>query len=130
MEIEGPAVTADVLLIEDDRLIREILRELLISNGCRVTVAESGADGLRQFANGRYQVVITDVRMPAPDGWEIARRVRAASPDIGIVVMSGSLDPDALHAASPHRLATLAKPFALEELLAAIDRVTTVPVAA
>jgi hypothetical protein len=56
--------------------------------------------------------------------------VRAASPDIGIVVMSGSLDPDGLRAGSPHRLATLAKPFTLKERLAAIDRVTTVPAAA
>jgi DNA-binding response OmpR family regulator len=128
METDRSAA-ADVLVIEDDRLLREILCELLASNGYRVMAAANGTDGLKHFATGHYGVIITDVRMPGPDGWEVARRVSAASPEVGIIVMSG-LDPRELRAAGGRRLTTLAKPFTLEELLAAITRVTTIPVAA
>ena len=91
--------------------------------------AANGTDGLKHFAMGHCGVIITDVRMLGPDGWEVARRVSAASPEVGIIVMSG-LDPSELRAAGGRRLTTLAKPFTLEELLAAITRVTTIPVAA
>ena len=120
-------MAVDVLVIEDDRLIRELLGELLASAGYRVTVAKNGTEGLRRFADGRFHVVVTDVRMPGPDGWEVARRLREASADVGIIVMSASLDSeDNTRGEDGRHLATLAKPFTLEQLIATIDRLVTV----
>ena len=127
MEISRPAVAVDVLVIEDDRLIREVLRELLAWAGYGVTVAENGTEGLRRFAEGRFHVVVTDVRMPGPDGWEVARRLRAASADVGIIVMSASLDSeDNTRGEDGRHLAILAKPFTLEQLTAIIDHLVAV----
>jgi DNA-binding response OmpR family regulator len=71
-----------------------------------------GREGLRRFASGRFHVVVTDVRMPGPDGWEVARRLREASAEDGC------------------QLAILAKPFTLEQLTATIDRLVAVRQAA
>jgi len=128
MEIGRPAGAVAVLVIEDDHLIREVLRELLAWTGYDVTVAENGTEGLRRFAEGRFHVVVTDVHMPGPDGWEVARRLRAASADVGIIVMSASLDSEesTRGVEDDCRLAILAKPFTLEQLTATIDRVVTI----
>ena len=126
MEIDRPAATVDVLVMEDDHVIREVLSELLGSAGYRVTVARNGTEGLRCFADRSFQVVVTDVGMPGPDGWEIARRLRKASADVGIVVMSGSFDSaDNTRGEGCCHLATLAKPFELEQLTRIIERLVT-----
>jgi CheY-like chemotaxis protein len=128
IEIERPAATTDVLVIEDDPLVRDVLAEVLTSAGCRVTVANNGTTGLRRFADGRYHVVLTDVRMPGPDGWEVARRVREASADVGIIVMSASFDRrDPNGDGDSRRLVTLPKPFTLEELIGLIGRLVPFP---
>jgi len=127
VEIGRPAVAVDVLVIEDDRRIRELLGELLASAGYRVTVAKNGTEGLRRFAHGRFHVVVTDVRMPGPDGWEVARRLREASADVGIIVMSASFDSeDNTRGEDGRHLAILAKPFTLEQLTAIIDHLVAV----
>ena len=126
MVIDRPAATIDVLVVDDDLVIREVLGALLASVGYRVTVARNGAEGLRRFADGRFQVVVTDVGMPGLDGWEIARQLREASADVGIIVMSGSFDSaDNTRGEDCSHLATLAKPFALEQLTTIIERLVT-----
>ena len=124
--IDRPAATVDVLVMEDDRLIREVLGALLGSVGYRVTVARNGTEGLRRFADGRFHVVLTDVGIPGPDGWEIERRLRETSADVGIIVMSGSLDSaDNTRGEDCCHLATLAKPFTPQQPTAIIERLVT-----
>jgi DNA-binding response OmpR family regulator len=131
MGSERPVENVDVLVMEDDGRIRELLGDLLASAGYRVTVASTGTEGLRLFADGRFHVVVTDVRMPGPDGWEVARRLREASADVGIIVMSASFDSeDSIRGENCGHLAILAKPFTLEQLTATIDRLVTVRQAA
>ena len=121
-ETEPPLPVTDVLVIDDDRLFRDVLADILTSAGYRVTLAENGIVGLKRFAEGHYDVILTDVRMPGPDGWEVVRRVRALSADVGIIVMSGgSLEPrNPTTNGNAGRLMTLPKPFPLEDLLGLI----------
>jgi DNA-binding response OmpR family regulator len=115
--------TADVLVIDDSRPVREALELLLADAGFRVTVAPDGRDGLRRFDQGRFRVVVTDVDMPGIDGWDVARAVRRAAPEVGVVLMSGRFDPADIRAGLPG-VVTLPKPFALDELIEMIGRVS------
>jgi two-component system, NtrC family, response regulator AtoC len=68
-----------ILLIEDDRSIRNILALLLKSLGHRVEMAEDGEKGIEIFREkGRFDLVITDIRMPRIDGNEVARYIRSS----------------------------------------------------
>jgi CheY-like chemotaxis protein len=68
-----------ILLIEDDRSIRNILALLLKSLGHRVEMAEDGEKGIELFREkGRFDLVITDIRMPRIDGNEVARYIRSS----------------------------------------------------
>jgi PAS domain S-box-containing protein len=68
---------ADVLLVEDVELNREMLAELLQSYGVRVRVAENGEEALRAVAAARPDAVLMDCQLPILDGYEATRRLRA-----------------------------------------------------
>ncbi len=67
-----------VLLIEDSEDNREMMRELLEMEGFRVDVAADGEDGIQQALALRPAVALVDIGLPTLDGYEVARRVRAA----------------------------------------------------
>ena len=69
-----------ILVIEDDASARELARYNLSKQGYEVQVAGDGAEGLERFAAGRYDLVITDVKMPGISGLEVLRRVRGEAP--------------------------------------------------
>ena len=68
-----------ILLIEDDKSIRNIIALVLKSLGHNVEVAEDGEKGIELFSKkGRFDLVITDIRMPRMDGNEVARHIRTS----------------------------------------------------
>src|ERR1700756_2987565 len=77
------AVPADdaphLLVVDDDRRIRDLLSRFLLSEGYRVTTAESAADARAKLAGLRFDVMILDVMMPGETGFEFARSLRARS---------------------------------------------------
>jgi len=70
---------AHVLLVDDDGHIREIVRFALTQAAHRVTEAKDGAEALRAFAEGRFDLVILDIVMPELDGLEVCREIRKTS---------------------------------------------------
>jgi PAS domain S-box-containing protein len=107
-----------VLLVDDDRSVREMVGPTLIDHGYRVLSAADGAEALALFERhaGEVTLVLTDLEMPVMDGPAMLRAVRARCPTLPVIIMSGELD--ALDGVSTH--AVLRKPFRLEQLLAAI----------
>ena len=79
----------DILIIDDEELIRESLSTLFVREGYRVEVAVDGADGLRKFAANPARVVVTDIVMPDKEGIETIRELRRAYPDVRILAISG-----------------------------------------
>ncbi len=115
---------ADVLVIDDDRLVRDVLADLLACAGYRVTVAPDGDAGLRLFSRGHHRFVVTDLNMPGCNGWEVARAVTHASRDVTVIVMSASFDTATANAPTPRpRVVTMAKPFDLDTMLDVMARV-------
>jgi DNA-binding response OmpR family regulator len=82
---------AEVLLIEDDRSVREGLRMALARRGHAVHARETGEQGLDQLAAAPPDVVILDLMLPGIDGFEVCRRIRAMG-DLPIIMLTARGD--------------------------------------
>jgi PAS domain S-box-containing protein len=112
-----------VLLVEDQRAVREVLAQLLREAGYQVLEAGSGAAALTVAGQRSIDLLITDIVMPDMSGGELLERMRADRPELPVVCMSGyagdQVDPRSTPSA---RTAFLAKPFLPEELLSTLRR--------
>ena len=111
-----------ILVVDDERAVRESLRRALELEGYDVELAADGREGLyRLEANGQPDVVILDVLMPGVDGLEVCRRIRGAGNRVPILMLTASAEVEnrvaGLDAGADDYLT---KPFALEELLARV----------
>jgi len=83
----------NVLLVDDNRDGLLVRRSLLEEIGCSVQIAISPEDGLKLFQAGKFDVVVTDYRMPRMDGTELIRRIRLLDPNARIIMLSGFVAP-------------------------------------
>ena len=80
-----------VLLVEDDPSIREVASLGLSQAGFRVTTSGDGRDGLVQFRNQSFDLVVLDIMLPELDGYEVCRQIRADS-RVPIIMLSAKSD--------------------------------------
>ncbi len=78
-----------ILVVDDEESVRDLLRELLESEGCAVSVAADGREALMLIESRQFDAVFTDVGMPGMSGWELAGIIRGHSPKIPIAVITG-----------------------------------------
>ena len=78
-----------ILVVDDEEPVRELLRDLLESEGCRVYLAPGGREALSLFAVQKFDGVFTDVGMPGMSGWELAHAIRQRNESIPIAVITG-----------------------------------------
>ncbi|SEB85244.1 two-component system, OmpR family, response regulator MprA [Nocardioides exalbidus] len=108
-----------VLVVDDDRAVRDSLRRSLEFNGYEVVLAADGAEGLVAVGSHHPDVVVIDVMMPRLDGIETTRALRAAGNDVPILVLTArDAVGDRVEGLDAGADDYLTKPFALEELLA------------
>ena len=108
-----------VLVVDDDRAVRDSLRRSLEFNGYDVALAADGAEGLVAVGSQHPDVVVIDVMMPRLDGIETTRALRAAGNDVPILVLTArDAVGDRVEGLDAGADDYLTKPFALEELLA------------
>lgn len=82
-----------ILLVDDNRDGLLIRRALLEEQGYRVSVAHNGEEGLKAFHESKFDLVVTDYRMPAMNGVELIRKLRELQPRLPIVLLSGAVGP-------------------------------------
>lgn len=110
-----------VLVIDDERHVRQLLCELLAVWGCDADEATNGDEGLTLFRSGGYDLVLTDLAMPGVTGLEVIERVRRSDPEVGVIMLTGSAaDVDAQ--GRRLRFTLLRKPLQLETLQSAVER--------
>src|SRR6187397_1651307 len=108
-----------VLVVDDDKAVRESLRRSLEFNGYTVALAGDGAEALAAIAATAPDVVVMDVMMPRLDGLEATRALRAAGNDVPILVLTArDAVGDRVEGLDAGADDYLTKPFALQELLA------------
>ena len=111
-----------VLVVDDEPGVRELVAALLREAGFSVTTAANGSDAISVFRTheGRFNLLISDVMMPGVDGPALVEELRAASPDLPVILMSGACEPSRLRTRKP--VMFLAKPFSLKALLSHVQR--------
>lgn len=110
-----------VLVVDDDRSIRETIAQALLLEGYSVATAADGRQALDQIAENPPRLVLLDLTMPVMNGWELLHRIRDAQLDVPVVIMTAGYRAQVeaeRHGADGH----LAKPFDLDHLYALLDR--------
>jgi signal transduction histidine kinase/ActR/RegA family two-component response regulator len=114
-----------LLVVDDEASLRELLAEILESEGYEVTLAEGGAEALALFNTGTYGAVFTDVGMPGMSGWELARAIRELDSQIPIAVVTGW--GDAVGSAEQENAKVdwvVTKPFFISEIIEIIGEIS------
>ncbi len=85
-------VAGHVLLVDDNRDGLLARKALLQEQGLTVTTATNGEDALEAFTKGKFDLLVTDFKMPKMNGIELIRRVRPLQPELAIILLSGFVE--------------------------------------
>ncbi|MFQ5657253.1 MAG: sigma-54-dependent transcriptional regulator [Candidatus Methylomirabilales bacterium] len=115
---------AKILVVDDDSVACDLLREVLSKEGCEVDVAGGGQEAVMKGKEAFFDIVLVDVRMPDVDGLDVLRAFRGASPETIVIVMTafGSIE-SAIEAIKEGAYDYVSKPFKIEEIKITIRRV-------
>ena len=116
-------VSMTVLVIDDDAHIRAAIGKFLVARGHTVIEAANGERGVEVVESQALDIVITDVKMPGIDGFEVLRRVRSVAPETEVIVITGVKESEnAFRALREGAFDFFNKPFKVEDLNAALQR--------
>src|SRR5512143_3796745 len=112
-----------ILVIEDKDSMLDMLKQTLEAEGYRVVLAQDGAEGIRKLADERIGLVLTDLKLPKKDGFEVLKAVQQDNPLVPVIVMTafGTIET-AVRAVKEGAYDFLTKPFDTNHLLLLIKR--------
>lgn len=114
-----------ILIIDDERAIRNTLGEILQHEGYKIDMAENGEEGFEKFKKNPYDVVLCDIKMPRMDGMEFLEKSREVNPDVPLIMISGHGNIDtAVEAVKKGAYDYISKPPDLNRLLITIRNAT------
>ncbi|MBR5835768.1 MAG: sigma-54-dependent Fis family transcriptional regulator [Bacteroidales bacterium] len=114
-----------ILIIDDERSIRNSLKEILADEGYDVDVAENGAQGCEMVDKEKYSVIFCDIKMPEMDGMEVLDRLAQMGVDSAVVMISGHGDIDtAVECIKKGAFDFIQKPLDLNRILITIKNAT------
>lgn len=120
--MKPPTTQPNVLIVDDEPVVRRLVGRLLVACGWAVEAAESGEVALHRFSQSEFHLVLTDLQMPGIDGWELARRIREIAPDQPVIAMTGTCRHSVMERWEDGLIdRVLFKPFTLEDLKQSID---------
>ena len=114
-----------ILIVEDGKSQRDMLRGFLKSKGYEVSEAERGDEALELVRKNYFDLLLLDYKMPGMDGMAVLEKVKAINPEIDVIMMTafGTIDT-AVKAMKTGAADYITKPIELEELLILIDRIS------
>jgi DNA-binding NtrC family response regulator len=114
---------APILVIDDDRILADMMVEFLHKLGYMAVPAYGGKEGLDLFRQGKFRMVITDVQMPEVDGFAVLERVKRKDKDAVVIVITGAGSIEsAVQAIRKGAYDYIAKPFGMSAIEAVINR--------
>jgi two-component system nitrogen regulation response regulator NtrX len=116
---------ATILIIDDEKSIRNTLQEVLEYEHHKVDLATNGAEGLELFSNGTYDMVLCDIKMPGMDGIEVLEKLHERAYDVPVIMISGHGNIDtAVEAIKKGAYDFIEKPLDLNRLLVTMRNAT------
>jgi two-component system response regulator AtoC len=115
---------ARILLAEDDEIMRVTVRDRLAKNSWHVDAVPNGREAAERLKKENYHLVISDIRMPGFDGWQLLKFARQSSPSTDIIMMTafGSVD-DAIESVKKGAADYILKPFNMDDLVIRVNRI-------
>lgn len=112
---------AKILVVDDERSVRTIIKELLDLEGHTVDAAEDGVQALEKFREAGYDLVITDIKMPNMEGDELLSKIRELQNDIAVIMVSGHSSIDkAVECIHKGAFDFISKPVEMNRLLVSV----------
>lgn len=115
----GSASSHRILVVEEEPMISQLIKTALGQQGHTVEVRADGQDGLRQYYEGDYTLLIVNFLLPRKSGLEIIRELRAQNEKVPIILMSSHAYEEAFGPDEGVRL--LQKPFGIDQLREAVS---------
>lgn len=115
-----------ILAIEDEEMLRDFLQTILGEDGYKVILAADGAEGVRKFTEhvNEISLVLLDMGLPRLSGEEVLSMIITARPDVKVIAVSGSIEPEVESGAIlTGAAAYLSKPYLTNQLLQKVDNV-------
>ena len=111
----------NILIIDDEKSIRNVLKDILANEGFTVEEATDGEEGLQKFQTGNFDVILCDIKMPRIDGIEFLQKVMATGTELPVIMISGHGNIEtAVDAVKKGAFDYIAKPPDLNRLLITI----------
>ena len=121
VEVRKPK--ARILAVDDEPVVLDIFRKILVLDGYSVDTVENGREALAMIQRREYDFVFTDLKMPEYDGLEVTKAVKQMRPDIDVVMITGYASiQSAVDAMKYGALDYVEKPFTEDELTAFVNR--------
>ncbi len=116
-------MTDTILIIEDKESMRDMLKQTLEAEGYQVVSAKDGSEGIKKLSDERICLVVTDLKLPKKDGFDVLKAVRQDNPLLPVIVMTafGTIEV-AVRAVKEGAYDFLTKPFDTDHLLILIKR--------
>jgi DNA-binding response OmpR family regulator len=114
---------AHILIVDDSKVIRDLLTEYLCEQGHQVDSAVDGQYGIDQALDGDYDVILCDLHMPRKNGYQVFSEVTAAIPGSRFIMTDSLPDELAQKAQDAGAYGCLTKPFDLDEVTRIVELV-------
>ncbi len=116
-----PGGGAKVLVVDDETTIRELLSHFLTARGYRCGLADSAEAALREMAQGEYDLVISDIRMPQVTGLQLLEQLQSTYPAVPVILITAVADLDtAVDAMKQGAADYITKPFDLSKVVTSV----------
>lgn len=112
-----------ILVVDDEKVIREGCREVLAQDGFEVVLAENGEQGLKMIERAHFDVILLDLMMPGLSGFDVLSHVKALHPDTSIIVITGyATIENSIEAMKKGAFDFIPKPFSPDQLRVVVSK--------
>ncbi|HMI90398.1 MAG TPA: response regulator, partial [Polyangiales bacterium] len=122
-DFAGTGDSPMILVVDDEQVIREILADFLAMEGFRVRTAKDGQDALGELSRTRFDLVLSDLKMPIMGGIELLQAISTHAPNVVTIIMTGfGTVETAIDAMKRGAYDYIMKPFKMEEVVHTVRR--------